>query len=837
MSDIKRQASTMLADEIVRAIKKMTDDNNKQYVNNQIKNFRNDQAFVDAIRSGGFNNGVTDAIISAVIGNFDKTVSNTTLTKELYANYAQFLSLVANNAEFDNVHVGNVWADLATISAASIEYLDVGKLIIRRKDGVRVQVIVDENNNVITETLTDDISAPIINGIIQGSALGDGTVTGNKLVVETIDASHIKAETFASLNLEKNNSIIRLIDGKISLLVKGADSQSSLTLTEEMINAVAEAIRFDAQDKISLAVRDSNAFSELHATANKIYLLISDGDSASAFSLTPEAIQIISDSITITAEKINAIANKIDFSTNESIALAIRKKNANFYKDEPPIVFDSGDIWVKPNDGTWWIARGMTGVNMPEIISDEHFHLLVRFGEDAEDYQLIIDDDGNLCVNYGSGQIDEDGYLCSSTEWESLKPSELHTDFINIERDKINIGSGGNVHINAGGELNVNAGAAHFRTAEYTLSILDGNGSEDTIMDFDAEGKVLRVSKIESDNMRPYISGTTQVTSTDIGGIDGLKSMLKRAQYEHVVYTQNTPDMSDEVVVIDCCDSLRVEIVADTLTRVPPIEFQCVTGNFLFRNLEWITFGQIALRMDSGEYVFENCSAEAAIGIHVSRNARVVWLGMDENMETAGMCDSAVIATEGADVRLVGLIPAGLLTESMAGTIKAVDTRVGGNATGETGKTITIDAEFGYFGTENGWNADMLYQGYTEGKGLIYGCMKLELPSDVHVITAATLTLTRDSNAGRGSAANVRIYGSATKYGERPTLGNLYVKRDDAVSPGASASFDVTAGAQDLLNGNIKQFVLYTGESTTATGKVYSRQYARYTKATLKITY
>ena len=788
-------------------------------------------------------------IINAVVGKFGEIVAGNLTTDALYAAMADIITLRVKQITAETITTDELYAALADVILLRAQQITAGNIETDKLAAQYAEIITLLVRNIKAENIeADRLGAALADFVTMHAGTGEfDFATIQNLVAKALSLEQGSMDTVYIRNLAVTQAnilsatlgklIVKGDDGKYYRVFIGADGNIR---TEEVALSVDEVQNGETAGgqqivETGMNVGNLNA-TNLQANSAVINQILTTALSAEKITAADALIA----SATIPAlyvTAVQAIGGSIDFSANESIRLMVAKKNATFFKNETPTEYVSGDTWIKPDDGTWWIARGMTGKNMPEITSDEHFNLLARFGEDAEDYQLVIDEDGNLRVNYGSGEIDEDGYLYSSTGWESLKPSELHTSFIDIAQDKLNIGSGGNVNINAGGELNVNAGAAHFKTAEYSLSILAEDGSEDTIMDFDADGKVLRVSEIEAGNMRSYIAGTTQVTSADVGGIDGLKGMLERAQYEHIIYIQNAHDMSDEAVVIDCCDSLQVDITADTLTRVPPIVFRRVTGNFLLRNLAWIASGQTALQMDSGDYVFESCSAEAATGIHASRNARVVWLGTDGNIETAGACETAVLATEGADVRLFGLIPGGQLTESLAGTIKAVDTRVGGNATGETGKTITIDAEYGYYGTENGWNADMLYQGYTEGKGRIYGCMKLELPSDVHAITAATLTLTRDSNAGRGSAANVRIYGSATIYGDRPTLGDLYADRDNAVSPGASASFDVTAGAQALLNGGIRQLVLYTGESTTATGKVYSRQYARFTKAALKITY
>ena len=467
--------------------------------------------------------------------------------------------------------------------------------------------------------------------------------------------------------------------------------------------------------------------------------------------------------------------------TATDIRLEVSKKTAVFRQEDMPDSYVRGDIWIKPSDGTMRIA---------DVVSD-------------------------------------------TLLWRELKPSELKTSSIEIAQDHINIETGGN--------LNVNSGAAHFRTKEYTLSILADDDSEETVMDFDAESKTLRVNEVVAGNARPYIAGETHVTSSEVGGLDGLAGMLAKNQYEHIVYTQESDDLSAEQVIISGSNSMMIEIVADSLVRVPPIAFIGIVGNVFMRNLKWSFSSGNAIGADSGCITLFDCYADAYTGIAATHNARISWIGTGHvtgTMDSAGACTyAAASAMTGGEIKLFGLIPAGELRRNYGGTITAVDTVTGAGGTEEEYVTDTISAAVGYYGTKNGWKGDQLYQGYSDGKGRIYGCMKFDLPAGAGTIRAATLTLHRYKGAGKGSEVDVTIYASSTDFGSQPTLGTKVFEKEDAASPGASASFDVTAAAQMLADGTAKQLVLYTGETKTMSGKVYSSQYAMFDSAVLKITY
>lgn len=471
--------------------------------------------------------------------------------------------------------------------------------------------------------------------------------------------------------------------------------------------------------------------------------------------------------------------------TADNIRLEVKKKTAVFRQEAMPDSYVKGDLWIKPSDGTMKIADEVGGALM----------------------------------------------------WRALKPSELNTSYIDIAQDHIDISTGGS--------LNVDSGAAHFRTGEYTLSILADDGSEDTVMDFDADSRTLRVTKVAADNLRPFVRGVTEVTSAQVGGIEGLRGMLEGAQYEHLIYRQTAPDYSADTVVISGVNSIMVEIVADALTQIPPLEFSGVTGNIHLKNMKWSVAGEnssYAVAADSGSIMLRDCYIDGVLGIGASGHARMIWIGYgqaaDSPMTTAGACNYAATANEGGDIVMCGLIPAGDTRELFGGTVRLIDTVAGAGGAVSANRTETVNASVGYYGTRNGWNGGKLYQGYSNGKGRIYGCMRFEIPDDVQTVKSAVLSLHRYKGAGKGSEVDVIIRGSATAFGQQPDLGvTVYASREDAVLGGAAASFDVTNAAQALANGTIRQLVLYTGESKTMSGKDYSSQYALFDSAVLKITY
>lgn len=788
--------------------------------------------------------------ITAVRAHINELVAGSVTADELYANLATIAALEVANAEIDYAQIKDLTAEVARIADAQIESATITTAQIQNLNAFIAEIAdarignatiksaqIDDLQAVMLQAITANISTASIDYAQIRDLLADQAIitdgVGKSLLIERLFVTQANM-----LGATLGQLILKGSDGnyyKVVVQSDGTISTEPVSVTDGEITAgqTGGGLQIVETDMNVASLNAQNIRAQSAIIAEIFTQALTAGKITAAEALIASATIPV-----LYATAIQSIGGSLDLSANESIKLLVGRKNATLYREEEPAEFNSGDTWIRPSDGKTFLARGMTGKNAPELVIGEDFMLSYRFGDDADEYALMMDEDGNLLATDANAQITEEGDLEATAVWMEIAPSELHTSFIDILQDMIVIHSGGNVNINAGGALNVNSGAAHFRTGEYTLSILANDGTEDTVMDFDAEGKTLRVSELKAGNVRPFIAGTTEVTSASVGGLDGLKGLLESAQYEHIVYTQTSGDTSSEPVQINGCDSLQVDVVAAMATRVPPLAFTRATGNVYMENLVWNCAGQTAMTADSGSFVLRDCRATAGTGAKAVRNARIVWIGADDTATDGGTCATAFEATEGGEIRAFGLIPTGGLVQNLAGTVTVTDGSTGdGGTTEEEEQTVTLTGTLGYYGTTNGWNSGVMYQGYSNGKGRIYGCMKFTLPEGATAIKAATLTLRRVSGAGSGSNINVSVYGSATAYGSRPTLGSLYAEREKAAATGASCTLDVTQAAQALADGTAKQLVLWTGETAAASGVVYSRHYGKFDSAKLKITY
>ena len=139
MSDVKKQVSKLLAEEIIRAIKKVNDDNNRSYVDPQLRNYRisssnlsseikkeiSNIAKESAVDSEKINSIVDDAIEKAVI--------NTAQIADLDAKIADITVAEIQNATIDTAQVENLYGTVADFIYLAAENAQLGDVEAKKR--------------------------------------------------------------------------------------------------------------------------------------------------------------------------------------------------------------------------------------------------------------------------------------------------------------------------------------------------------------------------------------------------------------------------------------------------------------------------------------------------------------------------------------------------------------------------------------------------------------------------------------------------------------------------------------------------------------------------------
>ena len=487
------------------------------------------------------------------------------------------------------------------------------------------------------------------------------------------------------------------------------------------------------------------------------------------------------------------------------------------------------------------ISGVWTGVKTFDATESGHFSRTLDVGDSAiEDANFIYMDGtftGSVTISRMKVELGN-----RATDWTPAPEDPaggVKTSYIEIADDHIDVGSGGNVNIRAGSALNVNSGTFDVVTGDFQMSLAKAEGT-DVVMDIDDDGHTT-FKAIHAGNVREAEYGYAYFTTASMGSMNALADWLKRTDARIAEYSMSGDEYGN--VTFDNYNGM-IKITGNG-RRLPGI-----TLGYGFTGTLWIQDGYLSQQAENswcldahgGKALLTNCwfTGSVTYGLHATHAAELRWYrGSSEGL--AGYSLNPFIWTQyGGVAYYYGSIPGGGIW-SDSGWVHASQTVTvvsGDGGSGSAASTASLAGALGYYGSSNGWHGSECFQGYTNAKGRAYGCLSFDL-SSVGTIQSAKLTLHRKSGVGLNRKANVTVYGTTAARGSNPANGltGAYASGTELISWDAYATLDVTAAAQALKSGTIKQLVLYTGETGVYSGKVYSYHYAQFDSATLEVVY
>lgn len=413
LANIEQQVVKMMAQEIVRAIKKMNEDNNKNYVDNQLKNYKglekvivsggggNIGGSIDASQVTGLYGAVAGYIANspdyALAGDLDAgriitTISgiaaievesatiDTAQIENLYASYGEFINLVAKNAEIENLDVEQVRADIATmglanidsakISWAQIEGLVADTALIRQ--GVGGKLYIDDlavteaqiltlftgelvlqgtNGKLYTVYLDEEGKLKTKERSITGSDIADGSIEGSNIASGSIVGTNIAENTITGALITEHGITARELN------------VSQIFADEALINAI-KAANIDVDDLFANTafinslttsiIKSPTVGNELDISGNSSIVLTDKKLGLIVSSESSESELVLTDQmLDIIANKVRVYADNIDFSANESITAIVQKEIAeisnNVFVGNEPASPVADMIWLDTN--------------------------------------------------------------------------------------------------------------------------------------------------------------------------------------------------------------------------------------------------------------------------------------------------------------------------------------------------------------------------------------------------------------------------------------------------------------------------------------------------------
>ena len=487
------------------------------------------------------------------------------------------------------------------------------------------------------------------------------------------------------------------------------------------------------------------------------------------------------------------------------------------------------------------------------------------FADGNPDVVIYIDGTWNGSVTFRNLKLEIGN---KATDWTPAPEDGYKTSYIEIRDDHVDIGTGGT--------FRVKSGDVDISTSKFSVSITDETGGEDELLTIDATG--VRAENLSAPNVAQRYDGLGTII---------VNSGATSAQVESGGYARSIQEAFDRLNDRFLPYYAEVKLETDTYENVNIHGIYAGPGDLQIVGQGHTVYGKIVLQNVNANVTISNlkaCSANGTIwGIH---NSRYIYMkgciaeGYSTAMTGYNIDQGSIVTMDSCEVYNCGTgVDAGWGTNIdiavMKGTTtqyayKVFGTRITNSGSrpsgGWTGMnfmaapgdllTVTIDTGSGVVVPTTGsatfnpsatgtyttywWSGDSdIRQGYTKSNGRIKGGIFYAVSGVGSNVASAILRLTRLKGYGKGSAVQVKVYGttSSGKSGNPALSTEGYVLGN--IDNGQTADFSLPAAlAAGLGNGTYKGIILYADDTSAMSGKRYSSNYARFAAdAPLTITW
>lgn len=488
---------------------------------------------------------------------------------------------------------------------------------------------------------------------------------------------------------------------------------------------------------------------------------------------------------------------------------------------------------------------------------EETFDLPVpdAFAENDPDVVIYIDGTWNGSVTFRNLKMEIGN---KATDWTPAPEDGYKSSYIEIRDD--------HVDISTGGRFRVTSGDVDITTSKFSVSITDETGGEDELLTIDATG--VRAANLSAPNVAMRYDGPWQII---------VNSGATSAQVESGSYVRSMQEAFDRLndrflpyyaevkLETDTYENVSIhgiyagpgdlQIVGQGHTVYGKIVAQNVNANFTVSNLKVCNASGSVWKIQNCRYVsLSSCAAEgystASAGYSILSGSIVIvdrcevyncgigvnaeWGAKVDVVSLKGTTTQYAYRVFGAVITNSGSRPSGGLTGvnfiSAPGDLLTVPIDTGSGVVVPTTGSATFNPSATGTYTTYWWSGDSdIRQGYTKSNGRIKGGIFYAISGVGSNVASAILRLTRLKGYGKGSAVQVKVYGttSSGKSGNPALSTEGYVLGN--IDNGQTADFSLPAAlAAGLGNGTYKGIILYADDTGAMSGKKYSSNYARF---------
>ena len=552
MASNNKQVVKVMADEIIKAINTLLDSNNRNYVSNQIDTAVNNQrknsssdggimpGTINASQVKGLYNTVAAYIVNAqqnadsgdsIAGSIVSTLNgiaqisvqsakiNTANIVNLTAAFGDFIHLVAEKAEIQDLDVDEIYADIAEIGISDIHNADIdyahikdlqadraifregvgnklfmdrlavsdanivslaaGSIMLKDNNGNMVRLTVDGNGTVSSEVVDFDGDDIIAQNTLSGGRLIENTITARELNVSSIfaDTAMIRAVKAANLDVTDMFSASNAFVGSLSTYI---------------INSPTIGAGLDISGNSSIQL-----------TNNRLALIVDGSSTSSNLILTDAMIHAITDQFQLQADT-------IDFSANESIASTVSALIEDEIDDiedrltraETSITANTNAIALKASQSD--LSALNTRVGTLEVSSTQISSTVASLSDDLDDAEISISSLTQRATSIEttvanssddiSQIIQEAGYIYAVVEDEDEETSVTFTpEALEAIADSINLTANNTIRITSAGQIEQSAIDAINLRSNNSLNIyIENDTNLGKWIRFDSEGMTIR---------------------------------------------------------------------------------------------------------------------------------------------------------------------------------------------------------------------------------------------------------------------------------------------------------------------------------------------------------
>ena len=749
--------------------------------------------------------------------------------KDAKIDWAKIYDLTADTAIITEGVGGKLYIARLAVTEANMASLTVGELLVKAADGSFKRITVDADGNVTAETVQ-----------VEGGNVADSTISGGKLIENTITARELNVESIFA-----DKALIRAIKAAnidVSDLFAAEATISALDswlIKAETIAALEGQLNLWASKKINLAVSgiQIGGTNLLHGISVWGYI---DGQGfgydSSGASATGGAWGQDDGSLLVVNNSANLRLKHSDIAVQpgEVYTVSAEYKDVSgtcphqfqmvSAKHDPyTMIGNAVSEGEKTVLGDGWTRSTFT-FTIPEGAA-----WLTPYFRSGVDYTLYTHqyyirrpklERGNKATDWSPNPNEVHDMRVGSNILMDINHTEINTPYLDIDVS----GTEGDMHIDENG---ISAGTATFNTVNCPELVKRVAGRNITITT--PSGLQAEFDRLSGG----MVDGSETITLA----CDQYGDVTLRGMYGN--YTNLTINggyaINGKVTVVDCHAAL---VNFDNLT------INCTTKDTVaVHNSSYVRFGDCSLNASSTHDGIALYGGAMAVvyncGIYNAGNAlNLDWGSRLDFLNLKGTA-RVYLWAKGCVVTGNGSRPSGeysgqnvISNYSDMATI-AIDTGSGVTPPAAvTTSSYTATTTGTYYPSGHWINSDNVIRQGFEGKTSTrkdYGCMWFDAGGlSGKTIKSATLTLKRISGRGRSGSVTLKLWTTTlTGKSGKPTDSLVSLGEIGTIGNGVTETFNVPVSAISVIAAG-GGFVLYTEETSNASGKDYSRNYAHF---------